>query len=88
MKYRKKPIEVEAVQWNGHNLKEIFVFTKSNKIANDFLENYLEIKTLEGIMKAEIGDWIIKGIKGEFYPCKDDIFKMSYESEDEREKVE
>jgi hypothetical protein len=40
---------------------------------------YIQIQTLEGVMEASVGDWIIKGVKGEFYPCKPDIFKMTYE---------
>lgn len=78
-KFRKKPVVIEAVQWTGKNLNEIFSFTDSEAITNDFLENYLEIETLEGVMKASKGDWIIKGVKGEFYPCKPDIFEATYE---------
>jgi len=88
-KYRKKPIVIDAVQWRGDNLEEIIAFTgwhesasskwtweQYEKIVND---EGLKIFTLEGTMMAEIGDWIIKGIKGEVYPCKQDIFEMTYE---------
>jgi len=80
MKYRKKPIVIEALLWDGtqrarDELKE-FCGLKSYEFSGfgEFL-----IKTLEGTMRADIGDWIIKGVKGEFYPCKPDIFEATYE---------
>jgi hypothetical protein len=76
MKYRKKPVVIEAVQWNG-DLKDFVNFPISGAYVNP--DNVMIIKTLEGIMNADIGDWIIKGIKGEFYPCKPDIFEATYE---------
>lgn len=79
MKFRKKPVVIEAVQYNGKNMDEIMVFIEAPEICNDFLENWIEIKTLEGSMRANPGDWVIKGIKGEFYPCKPDIFEATYE---------
>lgn len=77
-KYRKKPVVIEAIQWNGSNAFEIW---------NDFEdipirlkeEGTLLISTLEGDHIASIGDYIIKGIKGELYPCKPDIFEETYE---------
>lgn len=83
--YRKKPIVVEAVQFDGTKACADFLKEQGADIgflAEDFvLERYdkVFIGTLEGNMKANKGDWIIKGIKGEFYPVKDDIFKMTYE---------
>jgi hypothetical protein len=74
-KYVKKPIIVEAIQWNGRNTEDILKFCK---VAEATLFD-ITIKTLEGNMKAEIGDYIIKGIKGEFYPCKADIFEETYD---------
>ena len=74
-KYRKKPVTIEAVQWTGNNVTEIASFTKSAKFAQDVI--YIE--TLEGTMQANINDYIIKGVKGEFYPCKPDIFEQTYE---------
>jgi hypothetical protein len=72
----KKPIEVEAVKWQYFNKKEIDEFSGFNwTIGNN---KCLFILTLEGEMKANVGDWIIKGVNGEFYPCKDDIFKKTY----------
>lgn len=76
-KYRKKPVEVEAVQWTGFNIKEIANFTEGNMAINE--DNQLCIFTLEGVHLASVGDYIVKGIKGEFYPCKPDIFEKTYE---------
>jgi hypothetical protein len=76
MKYRKLPVEIEAVQWTGKNVEEIESFVKDK---HTLVEDYLFIHTLEGSMKAKVGDYIIKGIKGEFYPCDEQIFKSTYE---------
>lgn len=81
MKYRKKPVVVEAVQWNGNNHKEVIDFAE-NKIWFDALGN-IWIATLEGDMVAKKGDYIIKGVQGEFYPCKPDIFAQTYEKTEE-----
>lgn len=80
MKFRKKPVVIEAVCWDGtqdarDNLFKWGGFTLSDY--NGFGE--LEIDTLEGCMKANIGDWVIRGVKGELYPCKSDIFEATYE---------
>ena len=77
MKYRKKPVVIEAVKWKGTNLREIQRFYKTDSI---LAGDQIYITTLEGVMKADIGDYIIKGVKGEYYPCKPDIFKMTYEA--------
>lgn len=76
MKYRKKPVVIKAIQFNGHNHDEILSFMGSLKAEND----RVFIQTLEGEMTANLYDWIIKGVKGEFYPCKPDIFKATYEA--------
>lgn len=80
-KYRKKPVVIEAIQYHlaETNKAEIAVFMNATEIEEDFLEPGILIKTLEGTMKAMSGDYIIKGIKGEFYPCKPDIFEATYE---------
>jgi len=84
MKYRKKPVEIEAIQFNGSNLEEIKSFS-GDVIKNQIIErrlngeNFIIIPTLEGEMKANKNDYIIKGVKGEFYPCKPDIFELTYE---------
>ena len=75
--YRKKPVVIQALHWNGDNIAEALRF------CNDcFLIKGTELKivTLEGTMSASIGDYIIKGVDGEFYACKPDIFKKTYES--------
>ena len=78
MKYIKKPIAVEAIQWTGKNQEELEAFGCS------FYDGLLLIITPEGTMEACIGDWIIKGVKGELYPCKPDVFELTYEQEDEQ----
>ena len=75
-KYRKKPVVIEAVQWVGNNLSDIETFIGRN-VKNK--ETTIVIRTLEGDMEASIGDYIIKGVNGEFYPCKPDIFDKTYE---------
>lgn len=81
MKYVKKPIEIEAIQFldTVERIKEIHDFMgKDFSIA--YSENpVLKIPTLEGVMIASVGDYIIKGVHGEFYPCKPDIFEETYE---------
>ena len=81
-KYIKKPIPVEAVQWTGTNQNEIKQFCKDAifnvyDVAGPILAD-LYIHTLEGTMHANVGDYIIKGIKGEFYPCEKTIFEEVY----------
>lgn len=85
MKYRKKPVVIEAIQFDPST-------DDGRQRAMQFCEGYLrisihqdtraqwgEIDSLEGRMRAEPGDWIIRGVKGEFYPCKPDIFEATYE---------
>ena len=79
-KYRKKPVIVEAVIWTGNNIDEVKELAKSAVEHIIFVDNNLYIETLEGNMNVSIGDYIIKGIVGEFYPCKPDIFKETYET--------
>lgn len=82
MKYRKKPVVIEAIRISNND-KEIEDFLQpANGYwvgKNSLNQLYVEIKTLEGTMRADNGDWIIKGVKGEFYPCKHDIFEETYE---------
>lgn len=77
MKFRKKPVVIEALQYNGRNLLDVVNFIKSQGVTVNLAG--LIIHTLEGDMTASVGDWIIQGVKGEFYPCKPDIFDMTYE---------
>lgn len=85
MKYRKKPVVIEAVQWNGHNFADICRFMNyvpdvdARELCNGE-PSLILIPTLEGVMEASIYDYIIKGVHGEFYPCKPDIFKETYEA--------
>lgn len=79
MKYRKKPVVIEAIEWRGSNEKEMRNFFKSVDFSNFSFNNGLIITTLEGKYRAEVGDFVIKGVKGEFYPCKPDIFELTYE---------
>ena len=72
----KKPVEIEAIQWTGYNLEDVLNFTKSK--SNVKMHNQLVVSTLEGDMIASVEDFIIKGIKGEFYPCKPDVFHLTY----------
>lgn len=93
-KFRKKPVTVFAIQYNGINHNEIIIFTDgaakyqsavgSSSDGSGGLESYskLTIATLEGDMLVSENDWVIQGIKGEFYPCKPDIFAATYELAD------
>jgi len=74
--YKKKPVVVSAVKWDGTNLQEIKVFTEGKAMMKNIT---LVIPTLEGAMAADIGSYIIKGVKGEYYPCREDIFEDTYE---------
>lgn len=90
MQYRKKPVVVEAVQLSQRFLWPEWFHDAVSR--NDIIthglgkygtgEAYIEIKTLEGVMRGEIGDWIIRGVKGEIYPVKDEIFRITYEAAD------
>ena len=100
MKFREKPVVIEAWKWNFSNDQE-----ESPRWMNDALHRWpdmngaafepdhadgprLCIATLEGVHIAIPGDWIIQGVKGELYPCKPDIFEMTYEPVEEGELVE
>lgn len=81
-KYRKKPVVIESIQWDGtgkccDELDKFF--GKPAEVRNTFVM----IETLEGVMSARVGDYIIKGVNGEFYPCKEEIFKKTYELAEE-----
>jgi hypothetical protein len=109
MKFRKKPVVVEAIRWTGENVQELAEFVAGGKLTPTTVDNIFDslvsqtsytwqiyfglsrapvppcnpvtclIRTLEGEMKAAVGDWVIKDVKGEFYPCKPEIFEASYE---------
>lgn len=89
MKYRKKPVVIEAIQWNGDNLNEIKEFVGESldysiidtawEVGKGAPYVLMKIHTLEGDHECTKGDYIIKGVQGEFYPCKPDIFEQTYE---------
>lgn len=99
MKYRKKPVVIDAILWNGSNIEEAVEFIKDGKpdlthLPDDGISvgptigfipasGDLLIPTLEGKMTARAGDIIIRGVNGEFYPCKPDIFEKTYEKVEE-----
>lgn len=87
MKYKKKPIIVEAIQLlnDDYSIEEYLKFIYNVFITDDDIktvknDKHIRIQTLEGDMKASFGDYIIKGVNGEFYPCKPDTFEKTYES--------
>jgi len=97
-KAKKKPVIVDFVLWTGtvESTRNVLVFmgqnvvTNCNKSSEAFLDYHeqclnfgLKIETLEGVMKASVNDFIIKGVNGEFYPCKPDIFHKTYDILDE-----
>ena len=81
-KYRKKPVLIEAVQWDGTNFVEISKFCKGDIYITETcgIGDQLAVKTLEGEYIATVNDYIIKGVLGEHYPCKPDIFEQTYEA--------
>lgn len=82
--YRKKPVHVKAIKFNGNNSKQVEKFVYGESHEKYFTSSpHMTIKTLEGDMKASKGDYIIQGVAGEFYPCKPDIFKATYEEIDQ-----
>lgn len=82
-KFRKKPVVIEAIQYfPQENYEEVVSFIGKNASPEN-TENVLSVHTLEGVMTASPGDWIIKGVGGEFYPCKPDIFDLTYEEVEE-----
>jgi hypothetical protein len=79
--YRKRPVEIEAVRWTGDNWNDIeAAFGRPTDIVHDPDSHSLLIHTLEGRMRCSAGDWLIRGVQAEYYPCKNDIFLTTYES--------
>lgn len=80
--FRKKPVVITAVQWDGGNINELREFCGYELSANLDSASGIHrptIQTLEGDMRVSVGDYVIRGIQGEFYPCKPEIFEASYE---------
>ena len=89
MRVKNKPVVVEAVQWHGFHAKQEFdekpdwlTEALGKTILYFGTPDKLDFVTLEGKIYADVGDWIIRGVKGELYPCKPDIFKETYEPAD------
>jgi hypothetical protein len=98
VRVRKKPIEVEAMLFDGSTADTMAVYqwierntqgsfdvnsddpVPASGVSIDAATGFMVIATLEGVMQVKIGDWVIKGVAGEFYPCKSDIFDATYES--------
>ena len=92
-KFRKKPVIIDALLWNGNNHRAMYDFLTNYELKDEPMDSFgdnfyldfykvrggLVVKTLEGEHLANIGDYIIKGVKCEFYPCKPDIFELTYE---------
>jgi hypothetical protein len=82
-KFRKMPVVIEAIQYDGteNSVVEILQMKETNSSAKSIRVDAgdLLIHTLEGVMRADKGDWVIKGVNGELYPCKPDIFDKTYE---------
>ena len=87
MRFRKKPIVIEAVQWHGKYTDGTewpdwfrLAIDTGLLFTTPLTHPKLTVKTLEGYMEASVGDWIIQGVKKEIYPCKPDIFEATYEA--------
>lgn len=78
--FRKKPVVIQAVQFDGTNFNELLDWIASDGITQPYARSGgIYIPTLEGDMRADLGDYVIKGVTGEFYPCKPGIFELTYE---------
>ena len=80
-RYKKRPVVIEAVQLSEDNMEYVARWCGGREAFSYEGRRVVNIPTLEGTMIGQIGDWIIKGISGEFYPCKNDIFEKTYEIE-------
>jgi len=89
-RFRKKPVVIEALQWHGNNYPALNKFVENGQHValprqlRKSDKGAILVVTLEGEMRANVGDWIIRGVKGEFYPCKPDIFEATYEPVEEK----
>ena len=79
--FRKKPVVIDAVRWDGKltTLQGLGTWSETCIIGQNLAGDDVMIETLEGTMTAKVGDWIIRGVKGELYPCKNDVFEATYE---------
>jgi hypothetical protein len=76
VRYRKKPVEIDAIRWTGENRDEIAAWSGGEIRC---VGRFALVQTLEGEMRGDVGDWFIRGVAGELYPCKNDIFLATYE---------
>lgn len=85
--FQKKPLLIEAVQWSGSNWHEVYAFAGHAVYTSDAKDGtvHLRVKTLDAEGDCAPGDWVIRGTKGEFYPCREDIFQETYEPVDDPE---
>jgi hypothetical protein len=80
LKWMKRPVIVEAIEVYAWDAEQVAEWCGGVAVRNEIHHCLgIDIPTLEGTMRANLGDWIIKGVKGEFYPCKPDIFAASYQ---------
>ena len=77
-RYKTKPCEIEAIQWTGKNIIELLDWGQGKILWNDVDDLFID--TLEGRMRADVYDYIIKGLRGEYYPCKPDVVEKKYEA--------
>ncbi|WP_042174545.1 hypothetical protein [Streptomyces sp. NBRC 110035] len=85
-RFRKKPVEIQAMHLSEPNTPDSVASWCGGRVVGDGVTGHrysIEIDTLEGTMRADFGDWVIRGVVGEFYPCKPDIFEATYEPVDE-----
>lgn len=82
MKYKKKPVVIDAIQFTGNNNDDIIEFLGDDrqKITWSWDKKVILIPTLEGVVGCSLGNWIIRGVNGELYPCRDDIFRKTYDA--------
>lgn len=91
-RFRKKPVVIDALQFDGYNSDQIITFMGGERVAEAEVKmlsgpgrgmhEVLVIHTIEGGMTASPGDWVIRGVRGEYYPCKPDVFDQTYEPVD------
>lgn len=81
-RYKKKPVEIEALLWTGDNVVEVVEFCSTCYHYYRDNKPVLMIETLEGPMRASVNDYVIRGVKGEFYACKPDVFNLTYDQVD------
>ena len=87
MKFRKIPVVIDAIQFTLDNAREVANWCKGDLIDVSPNRPFIIIPTLEGRMRSNLGDWIIKGVRGEFYSCEKSIFEMTYEPSEDHNKA-